>query len=58
MVERMRNPAGAARKMEQQIRPHEPPAQARPPAHRRIRVGDVDDALIEQVSDLALKRRL
>src|SRR4051812_23651344 len=52
---RVLDSARSAGEVKERFRANPPPTQARPPAHRRIRVGDVDDTLFEEMDDLALE---
>ncbi len=54
----MLDAALAAAEVPQQVRAHDPPTQPRTPRHRIVGVGDVKDALTDQVDDLAVQRRL
>src|SRR4029077_6608199 len=52
------NSSGATGEMEQEIRTHHSPTQARSPAHGRVRIGDIQYALLDEVNDLTVQCRL
>src|SRR5215471_11858601 len=58
MRHEMRHATDPAREMEQQVRPHDSPAQARPIGDTGVDVGHGGDALIYEVNRLAPKRGL
>jgi hypothetical protein len=58
LVQEMRHAALAAPQVVEQNLPHDAPPQARPPAQRRVDVGDAEDALADEVIDLAHHGRL
>src|ERR1700758_5376182 len=54
----MLNSAWTAAEMEKKIWTHQAPTQSRSPAHGHLRVSDIQYTLLDEINDLAVKRRL
>src|SRR5689334_18024033 len=52
------NSARATAEMKEEIRTHYSPTQSGSPANGRVRVGDIQYALLDEVNDLTVQRRL
>src|SRR5882672_2958567 len=58
VLHEMVNSARTTGEMEQKIWPHHSPTEPRSPAHGRIRIGDIQYALLDEVNDLTVQRCL
>src|SRR5271168_1617296 len=58
LLHEMLDSAWTTAQVEQQIWTHQAPTQPRPPAHGHVRIGDIQYALLDEVDDFTVERRL